>query len=273
LGIGHGTNIRGHVRSQQELLEASGYAARPKDFAELIRILDAGLRLITPADDAGADSSPHQVPASSGWREENHPDRSPHAPREGNHHAERDAYCTAAEPAPRFYQLTHDYLVPSLRDWLTRKQRETRRGRAELRLAERAAAYNAKRDPRNLPGWWEWPNILLCTRRRNWNSAERRVMRAATRRRGLQAVLVAMVSLAALLAGHEARRRVEEDRDRLQAAAIVQRLLEAPLAAVPADRSRRASSTLRRRPAPSWPARSPPIKSSNRTSPPSAGSG
>ncbi len=42
-------------------------------------------------------------------------------------------------PATRHYQLTHDYLVHSLRDWLTRKQRETRRGRAALRLAERAA--------------------------------------------------------------------------------------------------------------------------------------
>ena len=41
----------------------------------------------------------------------------------------------------RYYQLTHDYLVHSLRDWLTRKQRETRRGRAELRLAERAALW------------------------------------------------------------------------------------------------------------------------------------
>ena len=42
-------------------------------------------------------------------------------------------------PSWRYYQLTHDYLVHSLRDWLTRKQRETRRGRAELRLAERSA--------------------------------------------------------------------------------------------------------------------------------------
>ena len=42
-------------------------------------------------------------------------------------------------PSGRYYQLTHDYLVHSLRDWLTRKQRETRRGRAELRLAERSA--------------------------------------------------------------------------------------------------------------------------------------
>ena len=45
----------------------------------------------------------------------------------------------------KYYQLTHDYLVPSLRDWLTRKQKETRRGRAELLLADRAAVWNARR--------------------------------------------------------------------------------------------------------------------------------
>ena len=55
-----------------------------------------------------------------------------------------EAEAGVAEPTPatadrRFYQLTHDYLVPSLRDWLTRKQKETRRGRAQLRLEERSA--------------------------------------------------------------------------------------------------------------------------------------
>ncbi|MFM8398495.1 MAG: hypothetical protein ACKOAH_11765, partial [Pirellula sp.] len=35
----------------------------------------------------------------------------------------------------RSYQLTHDYLVPSLREWLNQKQRETKKGRAELKLA------------------------------------------------------------------------------------------------------------------------------------------
>ena len=44
----------------------------------------------------------------------------------------------AVDVGQKYYQLTHDYLVHSLRDWLTRKQRETRRGRAELRLADRA---------------------------------------------------------------------------------------------------------------------------------------
>ncbi len=40
--------------------------------------------------------------------------------------------------------MTHDYLVHALREWLTRKQRETRRGRAELLLAERAALWSSQ---------------------------------------------------------------------------------------------------------------------------------
>src|SRR5262249_15414722 len=36
-----GTDIKGHLRSHAELLAASGYASRSKDFEELLRILDA----------------------------------------------------------------------------------------------------------------------------------------------------------------------------------------------------------------------------------------
>ncbi len=45
-----GTDIKGQMRSRQELLEASGYANRPRDFDDLIHILDPELRLITPTD-------------------------------------------------------------------------------------------------------------------------------------------------------------------------------------------------------------------------------
>ncbi|MGL4555621.1 MAG: serine/threonine-protein kinase, partial [Gemmataceae bacterium] len=86
-----GTDIKGHMRSRQELLEASGYAGRPADFADLIRVLDGELLLITPADPDGKDDAPS-------------------APRAGG----------------EYYQLTHDYLVPALREWLARKQKETR---------------------------------------------------------------------------------------------------------------------------------------------------
>ena len=101
---GTGADIKGQMRSESELREASGYSGRPRDFEDLIAILDRELRLITPTDPEG----------STGASQSGDPS------------------------GERFYQLTHDYLVPSLREWLTRKQRETRRGRAELRLMERA---------------------------------------------------------------------------------------------------------------------------------------
>src|SRR5262249_48698524 len=44
-----GTDIKGHMRSYGELLEVSGYAKRPKEFDDLIRLLDGEIRLITPA--------------------------------------------------------------------------------------------------------------------------------------------------------------------------------------------------------------------------------
>jgi len=79
-------------------------------------------------------------------------------------------------PAPqaRYYQLTHDYLVPSLREWFTRKQKQTRRGRAELRLAERAAQWNAKPENRRLPAWWEFLNIRLLAPKRYWTARSAR---------------------------------------------------------------------------------------------------
>ena len=50
-----GTDIKGQMRSEAELREASGYAGQPRDFDDLVRILDHELRLITPTDPEGAD--------------------------------------------------------------------------------------------------------------------------------------------------------------------------------------------------------------------------
>jgi hypothetical protein len=197
-------DIRGHLVSQQELLEASAYASHPQDFGDLLRILDGELRLVTPTDVEAPEPNRAMPPG--------------------------------VEPAT-YYQLTHDYLVPSLRDWLTRKQRETRRGRAELRLAERAAAYGVRHDARQLPGWREWANILFFTRRRHWTSPEREVMRAAGKRRQLQAMFLAIILLTGALTSHELRHRIDEERDRLQADGLVQRLLTVPLGAVPLVRA------------------------------------
>ena len=127
----------------------------------------------------------------------------------------------------RFYQLTHDYLVPSLRDWLTTKQRETRRGRAELRLAERAALWNHKPENRHLPSVLEWANIRVLTRRKDWSQSQRRMMRRAARVHGLRslglAILIALLSWGTL-----------EGYGSLRAAHLVDSLRTATIRDVPA---------------------------------------
>jgi serine/threonine protein kinase/formylglycine-generating enzyme required for sulfatase activity len=193
-----GSDIKGHMRSREELLEASGYASRPADFADLLRILDSELRLLTPTEPEG--------------------------------HAEEGQ---TAPAAGMYYQLTHDYLVPSLREWLTRKQRESRRGRAALRLAERAAAWNARPETRQLPSWWEWLNIRLYTRRRDWTEPQRKMMRKAGRFHGgralLGVLLLGVLASVALVIGA----RVQQDKRQTQARELVRGLLGANLGNVP----------------------------------------
>src|SRR6478736_818170 len=52
-----GTDIKGHMRSQQELREASGYGSRPRDFDDLMRLLDSDIRLLTPTDPEGKEGA------------------------------------------------------------------------------------------------------------------------------------------------------------------------------------------------------------------------
>ena len=153
---------------EQELIACEALVSRARSRqAELLRILDGELRLITPADPEEFEFD--EVPASE------------------------------VAPEGRFYQLTHDYLVPALRGWLTRKQKETRRGRAEIRLADRAALWNVKPENRHLPYVWEWLNIRLLTRKRDWTLPQRKMLRRAGRYYAMRGVLLAAcVALAGL---------------------------------------------------------------------------
>jgi formylglycine-generating enzyme required for sulfatase activity len=179
-----GTEIKGHMRSHEELLAASGYAGRAKDFAELLRILDGELRLITPTEAAGS--------------------------AEG-----------------QYYQLTHDYLVPSVRDWLTRKQKETRRGRAELELADRAVIWNSRPGSRQLPSLPQWLQIRCWTRKQTWTPPQRKMMRKATRYHARRAFVAASLLIVLVWGLYEAY-------GTLQAHDLQDRLLNANTLDVPA---------------------------------------
>jgi formylglycine-generating enzyme required for sulfatase activity len=195
-----GTDIKGHMRSRDELLEASGYGSRRNDFDDLIRILDGEIRLLTPTDPEGKASEESTTRVQSG---------------------------------AKYYQLTHDYLVPSLRDWLTRKQKETRRGRAELLLADRAAVWSARPENRQLPSLRQWLSIRWHTARKNWTSPQRKMMRTATRFHVVRGSILALLLTVMTFTGLAVREQAEQRQRATHAAGLVQAVLNADTAQVP----------------------------------------
>jgi formylglycine-generating enzyme required for sulfatase activity len=194
-----GSDIMGQMRPEDELREAAGYAGRPREFDDVIAILDQELRLITPTDPEGPNPESTERPV----------------------------------PAGRYYQLTHDYLVPSIREWLTRKQRETRRGRAELRLAERAALWTAKPENRHLPSVLEWANIRLLTKKRDWTEGQRAMMKRAGRVHRLRGLGLAIAAATLAVVVIDVRHRIDEDKQITTADNLVERLLIADTSQVP----------------------------------------
>jgi eukaryotic-like serine/threonine-protein kinase len=188
------TELKGQVRSYGELLEASGYARRPKEFDRLLGILDDELKLVTPVD--------------------------------AEEKGENPAIDQPSRAEEKHYQLTHDYLVPAVRQWLSRKQRESRRGQYEIRLAERTDLWTVKRERKQLPILWEWLGIQLNTRKRMWTEPQRRMMQAATRWHLTRALLAAIVLGLLVVAGFEIQ-------GRFYSRELVERLLTAENAEVP----------------------------------------
>jgi hypothetical protein len=136
-----GGDLKRRCCSRQDLLVASGYGQRNEDFDELMSLLDGKLRLVTPTVTGD--------PAG------------------------------AAGP-DRYYQLTHEYLVPVVRRWLDEKHQATPRGRALLRLRESAARWADGERSRDLPSLGEWLDIWFRTRGRDRSETQRRMMSAAT---------------------------------------------------------------------------------------------
>jgi hypothetical protein len=194
---GAGSDIKGHMRSHDELLTASDYQDHPQDFAALLGILDTELRLITPTD-------PQRLEAES-----------------------------TSDPASKYFQLAHDYLVPSLREWLTRKQKETRRGRAELRLADRTDLWNDKPENRRLPSLFEYLDIGLLTSSKNWTTSERAMMRKAGRVYGVRWGIAAAFLLVLIVSCLAILRQIENRRHADYAAALVDKLAKADIVQVP----------------------------------------
>jgi serine/threonine protein kinase/formylglycine-generating enzyme required for sulfatase activity len=148
-----GSSIKGGMLSLEGLKEVSTYANKPRDFEQLLQLLDSDLRLITPTTQEDDSDS------------------------------------------KRFYQLAHDYLVPSLQEWLLRKQKETRKGRAELVLEDRSKVWNLNPENRQLPSLIQCLSIHWNVPSKDWTKPQRKMIKKASKYYLVRSILVACMLL------------------------------------------------------------------------------
>lgn len=164
------------LKSYHDLMLASGYSD-PKSFEDLINLLDVEMRLISPTDPVGVLD-----------RESDMNDQS------------------KIDPSEKYFRLSHDYLVGPLRNWLTRKQRETYQGRSQLLLAERAALWETKPDSRFLPSLLEHARIRIFTRSRDWTKSQAELLKATSLRHLLILSLAAIFVFGLVFVGFQLKR-------------------------------------------------------------------
>ena len=157
------SSIRGHFRSQNELLKASGYSGQQDRFKKLIAILDQDLRLITPAETEQTTSRSFETDKT------------------------------------KYYHLTHDYLVPSIRSWLAKTKQETFFGRLELRLEKLTANWERNQHSGAL-------SVLDCvlvvsSLRRNMSPDEKAFVNDSLRRHGFRLVMFLLLLSVAFVMG------------------------------------------------------------------------
>ena len=194
-----GIDIKGRMKSSNELLEVSGYQNQPAQFENLMRLLDSDLRLVTPTEMSVGEVS---VPDAES------PIQSAH------------------------YQLSHDYLVHVLQKWLNRKQRETRRGRAELKLDELTDLWIETMQNRYLPTTFEWLRIEALTERKKWTPPQSQMMHKATRMHMGRLGILAVAVLGLIIGLVSVRSINERNLRKAEAARIIDGLVAADISQV-----------------------------------------
>jgi len=195
------------VRSYDQLLVAS--ELDKLQFDDLLNILVRKLFLLTPIEQIALSRSSRSSSSSSS---------------------------SSSLPPPAsslFLQLTHDFLVPSIREWLSRKLHETKAGRAQLRLQELTAGWTSKPQNRNLPSLWEWLTIRRWTDRQKWNACEQTVMRRAGRVHATRTGLFASAVVMLTALGLAFRGQLEAQKERSHVESWVAQLITAEPARVP----------------------------------------
>ena len=143
-----GSSIKGAVRSEQELMNATGYRDKSA-FRRLIAVLDGELHLITPTDRTEDDSFSSESSIS--------------------------------EIGATGYQLTHDFVITPIRHWIELRNRTTKTGKARLRLEEFSELYRARPLTQALPTLQEFLTIRRHLPPSSYTAQQTTMMSAARR--------------------------------------------------------------------------------------------
>src|ERR1019366_8802164 len=111
--------------------------------------------------------------------------------------------------------------------------KETRRGRAELLLADRAVVWNTRPENRQLPSLPQWFQIRWWTAKKNWTPPQQKMMRKATRYHAVRAAVVGVVLAVVTFTGLTIRDHVIERDNANHAANLVGRVFDADITQVP----------------------------------------
>ena len=98
------------------------------------------------------------------------------------------------------YQLTHDYLVPSIRSWIEMRDAASRRGRRRLALRRAARNWSVGRQQRLLGGPLRWLGWRFGTKSSEWSEVEREFM-SRTRQRVIGQGIAAVAAIVILALG------------------------------------------------------------------------
>ena len=150
-----GSPIRGPVRALAELRRESGYDADPAGFATLLTWLDLELRLVTPTT---------ILPGAGGTLSSGVSNPAPEDAGSPDQALPGSGLSGETSLTGLGCQLSHDSLVPAVREWLRRKEGTTPEGRARQLLGERSAEWRHERRDRFLPTLREEWQIRRWTR-------------------------------------------------------------------------------------------------------------
>ncbi|PHQ34944.1 bifunctional serine/threonine-protein kinase/formylglycine-generating enzyme family protein [Rhodopirellula bahusiensis] len=133
----------------------------------------------------------------------------------------------------RSYQLTHDFLVEPIRDWLTQSDRQTVRGRAKIRLNELSEYWKNNRENRFLPSGLEFLRFLALTQAAQRTEDQSKLMAASARYHGTRWAIAAVMLLIAGLAVAAINKDVANRMAEQETDSTVSRLLAADIGMMP----------------------------------------